>query len=199
MDNQFISESYIKESLHRTENLIKEISSSSIYISSVVKASEALINTIKEGRLVLLAGNGGSAAQSQHFAAELISRFNFDRNPLPAIALTTDSSVLTSISNDYGYESVFERQIKGLAKSGDVFIGFSTSGNSPNIIKAFYKAKELGLETIAICGEMGIKSFKANIEISIPAKETPLIQEMHGVTSHILCDMVEKSIFKPNN
>ena len=199
MDKQFLSESYIKESLYRTENLIKEISLSSVYISSVIKASEILVNTINDGRLILLAGNGGSAAQSQHFAAELISRFNFDRNPLPAIALTTDSSVLTAISNDYGYESVFERQIKGLAKSEDVFIGFSTSGNSLNIIKAFEKAKEIGLKTIAICGEMGIKSFKPNIEISIPSKNTPLIQEMHGLTSHMLCDMVEKSIFKSNN
>lgn len=195
MDNQFVSESYIRQSLNRTENLIKEISSSSVYINSVIEACETLINAMKNGRFVLLAGNGGSAAQSQHFAAELISRFNFDRNPLPAIALTTDSSVVTAISNDYGYESVFERQIEGLAKSGDVFIGCSTSGNSPNIIKAFHKAKEMGLETIAMCGSMGIKSFKANIEISIPSEKTPLIQEMHLLTSHLLCDMLEKSIF----
>ena len=195
MDNQFVSESYIKQSLSRTENLIKEISSSSVYIASVIEACEILINAIKNGRFVFLAGNGGSAAQSQHFAAELISRFNFDRNPLPAIALTTDSSVVTAISNDYGYESVFERQIEGLAKSGDVFIGFSTSGNSPNIIKAFHKAKEMGLETIAMSGAMGIKSFKANIEIPVPSEKTPLIQEMHLITSHLICDMLEKSIF----
>ena len=116
MNTQFISEKYIKSSLSRTSNLVNEISSSSLFIQSVIDASNLLTNSIIQSQFIFLAGNGGSAAHSQHFAAELVSRFNFDRNPLPAVALTTDSSVTTAISNDYGFEKVFERQIDGLSK-----------------------------------------------------------------------------------
>jgi D-sedoheptulose 7-phosphate isomerase len=195
MNTQFISEKYIKSSLSRTSNLLNEISSSSLFIQSVIDASNLLTNSIIQNQFIFLAGNGGSAAHSQHFAAELVSRFNFDRNPLPAVALTTDSSVTTAISNDYGFEKVFERQIDGLSKEGDVFIGLSTSGKSPNILQAFLKAKEKNLKTIAISGINGIESFDADVQISIPTDNTPLIQEMHGITSHLLCDLIEKSIF----
>tara|TARA_Y100000994_G_scaffold247607_1_gene253334 strand:+ start:986 stop:1591 length:606 start_codon:yes stop_codon:yes gene_type:complete len=195
MNTQFISEEYIKSSLSRTSKLINEISSSSLFIKSIIEASNLLTNSIIQSQFIFLAGNGGSAAHSQHFAAELVSRFNFDRNPLPAVALTTDSSVLTAISNDYGFEKVFERQIDGLSKEGDVFIGFSTSGKSPNILKAFLKAKKKNLKTIAISGINGIESFDSDVQISIPSDNTPLIQEMHGITSHLLCDLIEKSIF----
>ncbi len=192
------SKEYIKYSLSKTLSLIEELLNSDKYISSVIDASNLIIESLDNQNCVYLAGNGGSAAHSQHFAAELVSRFNFDRNPLPAIALTTDSSILTSISNDYGYEKVFERQLAALAKSGDIFIGFSTSGNSQNIINAFRKSHQIDVISIGICGQNGIKDVKPNIEISIPSTNTPLIQEMHGITCHLICDIVEKSIFSQN-
>ena len=192
------SKEYIKYSLSKTLSLIEELLNSDKYISSVIDASNLIIESLDNQNCVYLAGNGGSAAHSQHFAAELVSRFNFDRNPLPSIALTTDSSILTSISNDYGYEKVFERQLAALAKSGDIFIGFSTSGNSQNIINAFRKSHQIDVISIGICGQNGIKDVKPNIEISIPSTNTPLIQEMHGITCHLICDIVEKSIFSQN-
>jgi len=190
-----ISEQYIRNSLKKTLSLVNELLSSKIFIDSVLEATNIIINALSNDNCIYLAGNGGSAALAQHFAAELISRFNFDRNPLPSIALTTDSSIITAVANDYGYEKVFERQLAGLAKNGDVFIGFSTSGNSPNIINAINKANEMGLMTIGMCGVNGIKGTNLNVDISIPSQHTPLIQEMHGVTSHLICDLVEKSIF----
>lgn len=189
------SKEYIINSLQKTHSLVYKLFNSEKYIKSVIQASNSLINSIKSNHCIFLAGNGGSAAHAQHFSAELVSRFNFDRNPLPAVALTTDSSILTAISNDYGYEKVFERQIGGLARSGDIFIGFTTSGNSKNIINAFKKTKEMNIFSIGICGEMGIKELKPDLEIIIPSPSTPLIQEMHGITCHLICDLVEKSIF----
>ena len=190
-----ISEQYIRNSLKKTLSLVNELLSSKVYIERVLEATNVITNALSNNKCIYLAGNGGSAAHAQHFAAELISRFNFDRNPLPSIALTTDSSIITAVANDYGYEKVFERQLAGLAKNGDVFIGFSTSGNSPNIINAINKANEMGLMTIGMCGVNGIKGTNLNVDISIPSQHTPLIQEMHGVTSHLICDLVEKSIF----
>ena len=195
MKNINSSEKHLKLSLKNSLNLLTEISESNNYIKSVIEASNLIIESIANNNCVYLAGNGGSAAHSQHFAAELISRLNFDRNPLPAVALTTDTSILTAVSNDYGYEKVFERQLSGLAKSGDIFVGFSTSGTSKNIIKAFKRANEMNVLSIGICGKKGFKDSKLNVEISIPSMHTPLIQEMHGITSHLICDLVEKTIF----
>ena len=196
MSNKFVSENYINSSLNKTKNLISNLLKSKLFLSSIIESSDIISKALKQNNFIFLAGNGGSAAQAQHFAAELVSRFNFDRNPLPAISLTTDSSILTAISNDYGFAKVFERQLEGLSKKGDIFIGLSTSGNSENIINAFHKAKELKLKTIAISGENGIKDFSADLQISIPSKDTPLIQEMHCILSHLICDLVEKTIFK---
>ena len=198
MDNKGKMENYIQHSLSETLSLLKEISESKKFITSIKEASSLIIDCIKTNHCIYIAGNGGSAAHSQHFAAELVSRFNFDRNPLPSIALTTDTSILTAIANDYGYEKLFERQLKGLSKPGDVFIGLTTSGKSRNIIKAFEQAKKMNLLTIGICGKNGINNFKTDIEISIPSMNTPLIQEMHGIAIHLLCDLVEKSIFNKN-
>ena len=189
------SEEYIRNSLKKTLSLVNELLSSKVFIQRVLEATNIITNALSNDNCVYLAGNGGSAAHAQHIAAELISRFNFDRNPLPSIALTTDSSIITAVSNDYGFEKVFERQLAGLAKNGDVFIGFSTSGTSPNIINAINKANEMDLFTTGISGINGIKGSNLNVEISIPSAHTPLIQEMHGVTSHLICDLVEKSIF----
>ena len=188
---------YIKNSLLKTHSLVDKLLNSEKYIESVYKASNLLIDSITSNHCIFLAGNGGSAAHAQHFSAELVSRFNFDRNPLPAVALTTDSSIVTAIANDYGYEKVFERQLGGLSRSGDVFIGFTTSGKSKNITNAFKKTNEMNILSIGICGEMGIEGFKPDLEINIPSSSTPLIQEMHGITCHLICDLVEKSIF-PN-
>ena len=198
MNNTIKKEEYIQHSLIKTLSLLRKISESEEFITSISQASNLIIDSIKTNHCIYIAGNGGSAAHSQHFAAELVSRFNFDRNPLPSIALTTDTSILTAIANDYGYEKLFERQLKGLSKPGDVFIGLTTSGKSRNIIKAFEQAKKMNLLTIGICGENGINNFKTDIEISIPSVNTPLIQEMHGIAIHLLCDLVEKSIFSKN-
>ncbi len=195
MNKKNKTEEYIENSLLETLYLLKKISNSKKYISRIIEASNLIIDSIKSNHCIYIAGNGGSAAHSQHFAAELVSRFNLDRNPLPSIALTTDSSILTAIANDYGYEKLFERQLEGLSKKGDVFMGLTTSGNSKNIIRAFKKAKDMNLLTIGICGENGIKDFKPDVEISIPSIKTPLIQEMHGITIHLICDLIESSIF----
>ena len=191
--------SLIQHSLQETVNGMHRLSNSSEYISCIVKTSELIVSSIRNKGCVFLAGNGGSAADAQHFAGELISRFKFDRNPLPAIALTTDPSCITAISNDYGYEKVFERQLLGLANPGDVFVGFTTSGNSQNIINALNAALKSELITIAICGENGVKSNKPDVLISVPSKSTPHIQEMHAVTSHLLCALIERSLFGLND
>ena len=195
MNKKLSSKEYIKVSLSKTINLLQDLRNLDDYILNIQEASQLIVDSISNNHTIYLAGNGGSAAQSQHFAAELVSRFNFDRNPLPAIALTTDTSVLTAISNDYGYEKVFERQLAGLAKKGDIFIGFSTSGTSKNILNSFKKAREMNLSSIGISGELGMKESRPDILISIPSQNTPLIQEIHCITSHLICDIVEKTIF----
>ena len=188
---------YIINSLQKTHSLVNKLFNSERYIASIIEASNLLVEAINSNHCVFIAGNGGSAAHAQHFSAELVSRFIIDRNPLPAVALTTDSSIITAIANDYGYEKVFERQIGGLARKGDVFIGFTTSGKSKNIINAFKKTNEMNISSIGICGEFGIEGIKPDFEILIPSSSTPLIQEMHGITCHLICDLVERSIF-PN-
>jgi D-sedoheptulose 7-phosphate isomerase len=146
-----------------------------------------------------LAGNGGSAADAQHIAGEFISRLFFDHAPLPAIALTTDTSVLTAIGNDYGYEKVFERQVLGLGQPGDVFLGISTSGKSVNILRAFAAAKEKGLITLGFTGAAGGPMDNVcDHVLRAPATETALIQQIHIVAAHIICGLVEKRIFSTN-
>ncbi len=159
----------------------------------IKKAGTLCLNALKNKHKILIAGNGGSAADSQHFAAELTGRFKKERLSLPAIALTTDTSALTAIGNDYGYEYVFSRQLEGLGNKGDVFIGISTSGNSENIIKAFTKAKEKGLKTITLLGKNGGKMKNTgDINIIIPSNDTPRIQEMHIMSLHMICAIIDK-------
>ncbi len=140
---------------------------------------------------VFLMGNGGSAADSQHIAAELIGRFDRERNALPAIALTTDSSILTAISNDYAFDVIFSRQIEGLAKKGDVVIGISTSGNSKNILLGIEKANELGCTTIGLCGSPGKLAEITEMSICIEGFKTPRVQEAHALVGHILCQLLD--------
>jgi D-sedoheptulose 7-phosphate isomerase len=156
-----------------------------------------IADALENGSKLLLFGNGGSAAEAQHLAAEFVNRFLMNRPPLPAIALNTDSSILTSIGNDYSFSEVFSKQIVALGKEGDIAIGISTSGNSANVIRAIEVAKEMGIETIALTGNDGGDLAKvANYSLIVPSSSTPCIQEVHMAVGHILCEMVEAQIFK---
>ena len=158
---------------------------------------EQIIEAYNNGNKVLIAGNGGSAADAQHMAGELVSRFYFDRPGLAAIALTTDSSIMTAIGNDYSFERLFSRQIEANGKNGDVFIGISTSGNSANIIEALKEAKNKGIITVGLTGkDGGLMKEECSICICIPSNETPRIQEAHLVVEHIICYLVAEALFK---
>jgi D-sedoheptulose 7-phosphate isomerase len=165
--------------------------------SRVEAAAQDCIASLKQGGKILLAGNGGSAADAQHIAGEFVSRFAFDRPGLPAIALTTDTSILTAIGNDYGYEKLFTRQIQALGNKGDVFIGYSTSGKSPNILNALQEARAKGLVCIGLMGNRGgpMRDF-CDYSLEVPSSDTPKIQEGHLVLGHILCGLVENAMFK---
>ncbi len=170
--------------------------------TATLSAAEACIKALKSGNKILLAGNGGSAADCQHIAGELVSRFEFDRPGLPAIALTVDSSILTAIGNDYGYEKLFERQLQTLSKPGDVFFAYSTSGKSPNILRALEFAKSNGIQTIGFTGNrQGPMKSLCDYLLEVPSPETPRIQEGHLVLGHIICGLIENAIFselRPN-
>lgn len=165
---------------------------------ALLNIAEQVALALEKGNKVLIFGNGGSAADAQHIAAELAGRFYKERPPLPAIALTTNTSSLTAIANDYGYEELFAHQIKGLAKQDDIAIGISTSGNSPNVIKGIEQAKRLGVVTIAFTGSGGKLRGLADYELSIPSTDTPRIQEAHITAGHIICYLVEEALFGGN-
>ena len=168
--------------------------------ANINEIAVAIAAAFRAGHKLLIAGNGGSAADAQHIAGEFLSRLNFDRNPLPAIALTTDSSVLTAIGNDYGFERTFERQVRGLGLPGDVFIAISTSGRSPNVIAALKAAREGGLITIGFTGSAasGLMRPLCDHCLAVPTDETPLIQQIHIVAAHSICGLVEHSLFPPS-
>ncbi len=157
----------------------------------------AIVNCYKNKNKLLVMGNGGSAADSQHFVAELVGRFKLERKALSAVALTTDTSIITAIGNDYGFETIFSRQIEALADKGDVVVGISTSGNSPNVLKALNLAKEIGCFTVSLLGKDGgdIKKI-SELPIIVPSMDTPRIQEAHATIIHLVCDLVEKELFK---
>ncbi len=166
------------------------------FLNLLVEVAHACVDVYKNGKKILIAGNGGSAADAQHFAAELVGRYGFDRPSLPSLALTTDTSALTAIGNDYGYEYIFSRQLEGLGVEGDLFIGISTSGNSQNVINAFESAKKRGITTVALTGRDGGKMGQmADFAVIIPSNATPRIQESHLLVEHIICDIIEKEIF----
>jgi len=159
--------------------------------------AERCKEALKSGNKVLFCGNGGSAADAQHLAAELIGRFQKERRSLASVALTTDTSILTAVANDYGYDEVFARQVEGLGRSGDVLIGISTSGNSANVVKAALKARDTGMHTIAFTGEGGGKLKDiCDITFAVPSKVTARIQEMHIMVGHIICELVEEEYDK---
>lgn len=166
-------------------------------LESILEATKLIIDTFKSGGKVLLCGNGGSAADCQHMATELVNALNKDffRPTLPAFALTTDTSVMTSFANDYGFEGVFERQVQGLGKRNDLLIGISTSGNSRNVIKAVIAANAQKMHTLALTGDSGKLQEIANVTISVPSNNTQYIQESHIAIEHILCEIVEDYLF----
>ncbi len=156
----------------------------------------AIAGAMREGGKLLVAGNGGSAGDAQHIAGEFISRLMFDRAPLPAIALTTDTSAMTATANDYGFEHVFERQVRGLGRPGDVFLGISTSGKSPNVLRAFAAARELGLVTLGFAGQdAGPMRALCDVLLEAPSPRTPLIQQVHITAAHVVCALVERAMF----
>ena len=161
----------------------------------IEQAGEIIRQALREGHKILLCGNGGSAADSQHLAAEIVGRFQKERDAFPAIALTVDSSILTAVGNDYGFDAVFRRQVQGLGETGDVFIGISTSGNSTNVIAAIGEAKRKGMKVIGMTGIGGGKMAKiCDICLAVPSKVTARTQEMHIMIGHILCEIAEEAM-----
>ena len=180
--------------------VLEELESHLSIVNSVInsmenklnEASNIILQTLKNGNKILICGNGGSAADAQHIASELTGRYKTNRKALPCIALTTDTSALTSIGNDFGYEKVFSRQVEALANKGDLFIGISTSGNSQNIITALQTAKALGCDTLGLSGNNGggMNEF-CDLNLIVPSFDTPRIQEMHILFGHIFCQLID--------
>ncbi|MFH1678670.1 MAG: D-sedoheptulose 7-phosphate isomerase [Candidatus Omnitrophota bacterium] len=183
----------IKEKILESIQVKEELMHSCI--NQIIQIADCVINSLKKGKKVIFFGNGGSAADSQHLAAELVGRFKKDRKALAAIALTTNTSIITSLANDYGYEVIFAKQVEALGNNGDVAIGISTSGKAKNIIMAIKQAKQMGMETIALTGgDGGLISKTADISLIVPSKVTARIQEAHITIGHIICELVEESL-----
>ncbi|MFH1608185.1 MAG: D-sedoheptulose 7-phosphate isomerase [archaeon] len=176
------------ESMKAKEDFLDEI-------AHIKEAVEKIVEAFSEGNKILVFGNGGSAADAQHITGEFVGRFKLERKGLPAIALTTDTSILTAWSNDYEYDTIFSRQVEALAKSGDILLGLSTSGNSGNIIKAFEKGKEIGTFNISLTGKDGGKlKLMSDLNINSSSNNTPRVQECHVLAYHIICELVEKKM-----
>lgn len=166
-------------------------------LNKILEISDVIYNCFKNGNKVLMFGNGGSAADSQHIAAEFVNRFKIERSPLPVLSLTTDTSIITSISNDYDYSDIFAKQIRAFGKPGDVAIGISTSGNSPNVSKGINIANILGLKTISFTGNDGGDLLRLSIHsINVPSSNTARIQEMHILIGHTICELIDMKISK---
>jgi len=177
--------------LDSSESIKKSIEN----IPEIIRIIESITKSLKKGNKIILFGNGGSAADAQHIAAELVGRFDYDRKSLPAISLTTDTSVITSIGNDYSFEKIFSRQCESLVNKGDVVVGISTSGNSINVKTGLLVSKRKGAKTVGFLGHKGghIKNI-VDIPLIVNSNSTPRIQEVHRTTAHIICEMVEKNI-----
>ena len=188
----------VREQLGKTIALLEKVRADEDLLSTVAAAAEVTAEAMQQGRKLMVAGNGGSAADAQHLVAEFVSRLVKDRPALRAIALTVDSSILTAIGNDYGFEKCFERQIEALGQEGDIFMGISTSGNSKNILKGLAQAKKMGITTIGYSGNEGGKMLElCDYNVVIPSKVTMNIQECHLALEHIFCMVVERCYFGP--
>jgi D-sedoheptulose 7-phosphate isomerase len=187
---------YIQGQLEEMQLAVAAMRADASLLSHLEAAAQECVACLQRGNRVLLAGNGGSAADAQHIAAELVGRFAFDRPGLPAIALTTDTSILTAVSNDYGYENVFARQVQALGSKGDVFIGYSTSGRSPNVLRALEEARKKGIVCIGLTGSRGgpLRELCDHL-LEVPTDTTAKVQVGHLILGHILCGLVESTIF----
>jgi len=165
------------------------------HLDDIIKGADMLADCVAAGGKVLLFGNGGSAADAQHLAAEFVNRFQIERPPLAAIALTTDTSILTSIANDYRFDDIFSKQIKALGKKGDIAWGLSTSGNSPNVVKAVQSARKLGMTTIGMTGRGGELAECADLVLAVASDTTARVQESHITLGHILCELLERKLY----
>lgn len=187
----------VRESIEASIAVKKRLLEDAELIAVVDAATRVLIDAFNRGNKVLLFGNGGSAADAQHIAAEFVGRFAFNRPALPALALSVNSSCVTAIGNDYGFDLVFSRQIEALGHAGDVAIGISTSGNSPNVLRGMETAKKMGLHTVGMTGSKGQKLAKAvDYCVCAPSSETPRIQECHILVGHVISELVERAIFQ---
>lgn len=188
---------YIEAQISEAAQVMNQMLSDGHIAETMEAAARACVSSLERGGKILLAGNGGSAADAQHIAGELVSRFAFDRPGLPAIALTTDTSVITAIGNDYGYERLFARQVQAHGQKGDVFVAYSTSGKSPNVLMGMEEARSRGLVCIGMTGNQGGSMAElCDYLLEVPSADTPKIQEGHLVLGHILCGLVENAMFK---
>lgn len=186
----------IQDEIQKLSALLIQIKNDEILLQQVNEIAERCTEQLQAGNKILLAGNGGSAADSQHLAAELVSRLRYNRPGLAAIALTTDTSALTAIGNDYSFENIFKRQVESIGQAGDVFIGISTSGKSPNILRALEAARTRGLITIGFTGIAApMMAEHTDMLLTVPSNETPKIQECHIMFGHIICAIIEDKIF----
>ena len=187
---------YIRQEFSKTQSTLEQLAADENAAAQIEKIVGLCCQALRTGNKILFAGNGGSAADAQHLAGELVSRFNFDRPGLAALALTTDSSVLTAIGNDYGYDQVFARQLNAVGVAGDVFFGISTSGRSPNILNALCQARRKGLITVGLTGkDGGDMPPLCDYCLSVPSSETPKIQEGHIMLGHMICGLIEREMF----
>lgn len=187
---------YIDGEFDNSINLLKAMAADAELRKLAVAVVDVSVEALQSGNKILFAGNGGSAADAQHWAGELVSRFNFDRPGLAGIALTTDTSILTAIGNDYGYDYVFARQIEALGRAGDVFFAISTSGNSANIVRAIKAARERGIRVVGFTGQDGGAMVElCDICLRMPSKATPKIQEGHEFLGHLICCLIERRMF----
>jgi D-sedoheptulose 7-phosphate isomerase len=187
----------VTDEISRSARVLSELTSNRAIVLAINAAIEASTDALRRGNKLLFAGNGGSAADCQHMAGEYVSRFNFDRPGLAGIALTVDTSAITAIGNDYGYEQVFARQLEALGRPGDVLYAYSTSGNSPNVLLALERARQLGVKSVGMTGDRKGKMVGVcDICIEVPSSLTPRIQEAHLVIGHVICGAVERLMFR---
>jgi len=192
--------SFTTDEIRRTSELLQEMLDDATLIGDTDRVADLCVAAIRRGNKVMFAGNGGSAADAQHLAAELVGKLSYDRPGLPSMSLTTDTSILTAVGNDYGYEDVFQRQVQSIGVKGDVLIGISTSGRSKNLVKAFGAAREKGITTVGMTGKTGGDMLAlSDVCLRVPSTDTQKIQEAQIVLGHIFCGLVERAMFPRGN
>ena len=187
---------FINETIQQSINVKQKILADRSFVARIAQVANAAVKVYRSGHKIMLAGNGGSAADAQHLAGELVNRFRFDRPALPAIALATDTSVLTCIANDSSFKNIFARQVQALGVKGDMFIGISTSGSSPNVLKALEQCRTMKIISVGLTGRNSARMEKlCDYCLAVPSEDTPRVQEAHITIGHILCELIESSLF----